>query len=296
MGKTSKIKYHLLALVAVVIWGTTFVSTKTLILGGLEPTEIFIYRFVLAYLCIIAVSHGQLFAASAVDELMLIAAGLTGGSIYFIAENTALALTQANNVAILIAITPLLTTLLGLAVFRSERTRKPERIILGSLTALIGVVIIVSKGSVSLHFNMLGDILTLAAALSWAIYSLLVKRLARRYSDTFISRKVFGYGLLSMAVWIPFFHPTTFHLDRLLTPTVGLNLLYLGIVASMLCFTIWNTVVRQIGMVKASNYINLNPIVTFVSAWLFLGESVTATAIAGAVAVIVGVWLAESKN
>lgn len=287
--------FHLLAILTVTIWGTTFVSTKTLIHNGLTPTEIFTYRFFLAYVCIIAAAPRRLFADSFADELKLIAAGITGGSLYFITENTALGLTQASNVAMLISVTPLLTTLIGMAFFKSERTKRPERVILGSLVALIGVIVILYNGNIVMRFNPKGDLLTFAAAFSWGIYSLLVKNLGKRYSATFISRKVFGYGLLSMLVWIPLFHPEPFHFSRLAQWETILNLTFLGLVASMLCFTMWNAVVKHIGMVKASNYINLNPIVTFISAYLVLGEHITAVALTGAAAVIAGVYLAESK-
>ena len=102
--------FHLLALCIVCVWGTTFVSTKTLISNGLTPTEIFIYRFALAYICVLFMAPRRLFADTFADEMRMIAAGLTGGSVYFITENTALGMMQATNVAILISVTPLLAT------------------------------------------------------------------------------------------------------------------------------------------------------------------------------------------
>lgn len=137
--------FHLLALCIVCVWGTTFVSTKTLISNGLTPTEIFIYRFALAYICVLFMAPRRLFADTFADEMRMIAAGLTGGSVYFITENTALGMMQATNVAILISVTPLLATLVGMAVFRSERTKRPERVILGSVVAMAGVVVILRR-------------------------------------------------------------------------------------------------------------------------------------------------------
>lgn len=292
--KQNSFLYHLLAVFVVAIWGTTFVATKVLIQNGLNPTEIFVYRFVLAYACIVFMAPKRMWSNSFADEAKLMLAGITGGSLYFITENTALGLTTASNVAMLIAISPLLTTLLGMAVFSSERSKKPERIILGSVIALIGVFIVIGNGRINLNFGSLGDLLTLCAALSWAVYSLLVKNLAKHYSGTFISRKVFGYGLLSIAIYIPFF-PAHFHLEQLLLPHVWPTLLYLGVIASMVCFTAWNLVVNNIGMVKATNYININPIATFVSAYLVLGERITLLSLVGAACILVGVYLAEKK-
>ena len=288
--------FHLLAIFAVVVWGTTFVSTKTLIFHGLTPTEIFIYRFALAYVSILFISHGRLFSSSISDELLLVAAGITGGSLYFVTENSALGLTRASNVAMIISICPLLTTLLAMAISRSERGRNPWRVVAGSLIALIGVAVVVYNGRMVMQFNLRGDMLTLAAALSWAVYSLLIKRLGRRYDAAFMTRKVFAYGLLSIGLWEllgPSPQPLRLHLltDRV----VIANLLFLGFVASMLCFTVWSAVVKRIGMVKSTNYIYLNPIVTFISAYLILGERLSAVSLAGAAVILAGVYIVEKR-
>lgn len=94
--KHKKLLYVLLALMAVGVWGITFVSTKTLIVSGLTPVVIFIIRFAIAYLCILTFSHKILFAKTVKDEMSLLFAGLTGGSIYFITENSALGITFAS--------------------------------------------------------------------------------------------------------------------------------------------------------------------------------------------------------
>lgn len=98
----TRLIYNLLAIFTVVVWGSTFVSTKVLINNGLTPTWIFMTRFVIAYLCILTISHRRLWSDSLKDELYMVAMGLTGGSIYFIAENTALQLTYASNVSLII--------------------------------------------------------------------------------------------------------------------------------------------------------------------------------------------------
>lgn len=79
----SRLIFHLIAIVTVIIWGTTFVSTKILIQNGLTPSEIFFYRFVLAYICMWSISRKKFFANSIKDEFLLLLAGLCGGTIYF---------------------------------------------------------------------------------------------------------------------------------------------------------------------------------------------------------------------
>ncbi|MDE5561142.1 MAG: DMT family transporter, partial [Bacteroidaceae bacterium] len=138
---------HLLALCTVCIWGLTFVSTKVLIGMGLSPTEIFVYRFLIAYLCILTISHKRLLAGSARDEALLFLAGLSGGSLYFITENHALRLTPASDVSLLICTSPVFTILLGYIFLNGEFR---FRMVTGTLLALCGVGFVVFNGTVNL--------------------------------------------------------------------------------------------------------------------------------------------------
>lgn len=188
MFKSKDLLYHSIAILTVIIWGTTFVSTKILINTGLSPVEILLYRFVLAYFCILTIAHRRLWANCVKDEFLLFLSGLCGGSLYFIAENTALGITLASNVSLLICTAPIITTVLS-HLFYKESLRKG--LLYGSLVALFGVGLVVFNGSVLLKVNPLGDFLTLVAATMWAFYCLILKRLSRSYPTLFITRKVF---------------------------------------------------------------------------------------------------------
>ena len=167
MFKSKDLLYHSIAILTVIIWGTTFVSTKILINTGLSPVEILLYRFVLAYFCILTIAHRRLWANCVKDEFLLFLSGLCGGSLYFIAENTALGITLASNVSLLICTAPIITTVLS-HLFYKESLRKG--LLYGSLVALFGVGLVVFNGSVLLKVNPLGDFLTLVAATMWAFY------------------------------------------------------------------------------------------------------------------------------
>lgn len=281
--------FHLIAVLTVCIWGSTFIATKTLINQGLTPVEIFTYRFSLAYLCLLAFCHQKLMANTWRDEGLFLLAGLTGGSLYFISENSALEITMASNVSLIVCTTPVLTVLLS-SFFFKEKLRKG--FIAGSLVALSGVTLVVFNGSVFLKLNPLGDCLTLLAALSWAFYSLILRQMGNKYSTLFITRKVFFYGLITMILYLPF-APSSFHLERLCYPLVYGNLLFLGIVASMLCYLSWNACVRIIGASRASNYLYINPLVAIWASHLFLSEPITPTALLGAGLIIGGVYIVE---
>ena len=109
----SKIFYHLIALLTIIIWSNTFVSSKILLHNGLSPAEIFAIRFALAYVAIIPFTHSKLWCDNLKDELLMLVLGATGGALYFLAENTALQYTGVSNVCLLVCSAPLLTALLA---------------------------------------------------------------------------------------------------------------------------------------------------------------------------------------
>ena len=284
--------YHLLAFFTVAVWGTTFIATKVLIEHGLSPHEIFFLRFLIAYLGCWFIAPHKIFANRIKDELTFLLAGLTGGSVYFITENSALGITQTTNVSFIICTTPLLTSLLSLLFDRKERIGR--MFLLGSLVALTGVALLIFNGSFVLKLSPLGDLLTLAAALSWAFYSIIIKRLSGKYPSTFITRKVFFYGVLTV---LPYFllHPWKFTISDFQQPVVWMNLLFLSVLASLVCFMTWNLIVKMIGTIQSSNYLYLNPLFTTVCAWLVLDEHLTIYAITGVGLVLSGVFLASKR-
>lgn len=276
---------YIAAFVIVVIWGCTFVQTKVLINSGLRPDEIFVLRFVIAYLLILPFSWRRLFLDGFKDELVAILLGLTGGSLYFLTENYALAYGYCSNVSLIVCLTPLVTAIIVGWFYPAERLDKAG--IVGSLVALVGMALVVFNGNFVLKLSPLGDVLAFAACLCWALYSLLIKRLSAKYGNMLITRKVFGYGLLTM---LPLMLARGVNYDAVVDGGVQVwgNVLFLGCVASMLCFLGWNWCLDRLGTVRATNFIYLNPIIAIVSSAIVLDERVTWVAITGAVLILAG--------
>ncbi|MEG2365957.1 MAG: DMT family transporter [Alistipes sp.] len=290
MTPRASYRYHLIAIFTVAVWGTTFVSTKILINNGLTPAEIFFMRFLLAYICIWAVAPRRLWSNSVRDEATLLAAGVCGGSLYFLTENMALEYAPASNVSLLVCTAPLWTSLLLSAFHRDERMSRRQ--IVGSSVAFAGMVLVVLNGHFILQLSPQGDLLALSAALLWALYSLIIKGIGTKYPNLFLTRKIFFYGLLTI---LPFLllRQSTFDIALLAPPVVWLNLLFLGFVASMLCYLLWNISMQHLGAVRATNYIYINPLVTIITATLCLNEQITIAALAGAALILMGMWQAE---
>ena len=276
---------YLTAFVIVVIWGCTFVQTKVLLNAGLRPDEIFLFRFLLAYLLILPISGKRLFLDNWKDELLVATLGFTGGSLYFVTENYALAYGYCSNVALIVCLTPLVTALVVGCFYSGERLGKSG--VVGSVMAVAGMVLVVFNGNFILKLSPLGDILAFAACLCWVLYSLVIKMLQGKYSNLLVTRKIFAYGLLTI---LPLPCTLGVNVDILLNGSAEVwgNLIFLGCVASMLCFLGWNRCLEKIGTVRATNLLYLNPVIAIVSSALVLGERVTWMALSGAVLVLAG--------
>jgi len=290
---TKTYRWHLLAILAVTVWGTTFVSTKVLLDYGLTPSGIFLLRFIMAYIGILFIAPRKLFADNIKDELILVITGLGGGSVYFIAENTALDITLASNVSLIVCTTPILTVFLSYFFYKKEPLKR--QLFYGSAIALAGVALVIFNGSFILEINPLGDFLTIIAALAWATYGVALKWLDSKYSILFITRKVFFYGFATLLPFLPLF-PPKLELSILMQPVVLMNLLFLGLIASLLCYFIWNIAVKKIGVVITTNYIYLIPMVTLITAWIVINENITFIAILGACMILSGVYLAQKQS
>ena len=301
MSRTANTGYgHIMAFITVTIWGSTFVFTKMLLINGLSPANIFTLRFIIAYLLLLAfelTTRGRsfrLFSNSWRDELVMVMLGITGGSIYFLTENAAMLYTTATNTSLIVCSCPLFAMLLVALVYRkSERFTRTQ--ILGSLMACAGMAAVVLNGHFVLHLSPMGDMLAFAACLCWAVYSLLMKMVAQRYSTFFITRKLFFYGLVTI---LPYYllHPEFPAMSVILSRQVIWNILFLGVIASMVCFLVWNWVIRQLGAVVATNWVYFNPVTTILFAWWLLHEQITPWFLLGTILIISGMYLCERKG
>lgn len=287
------ILFNILAILTVIIWGTTYISTKVLLNNGMTPSEIFISRFIIAYVCIWLFSYKKFFSNNIHDEFLLLITGMTGGSLYFLAENTALSYTLASNVSLILCTAPILTMIVNYLIHKNEKVH--SNFIIGSIIAFAGVAFVIYNGKFILKLNPVGDFLTICAALMWALYSIVIKNLNGKYPATFITRKVFFYGIVSI---LPIFiiKPFKTEFSTILKPEVLFNLIFLGFVASMLCYMIWNAAAKKLGIIKITTYIYFSPIVTMVASYFIINEQITFTAIIGCILILLGVFTVDRGN
>ncbi len=277
------------------IWGSTFVFTKILLVNGLSPAQIFTLRFIIAYILLLLFEltfrrqSFRLFSNSRRDELVMLLLGISGGSMYFLTENAAMLYTTATNTSLIVCSCPLFAMLLvALAYRQSEKFTRMQ--VAGSIIACAGMAAVVLNGRFVLHLSPKGDMLAFGACLCWAVYSLLMKTVTERYSTFFITRKVFFYGLLTILPYYLAF-PGFPSMEVIFSSQVIWNLLFLSVVASMVCFLVWNWVIHQLGAVVATNWVYFNPITTILFAWWLLHEQITPWFLFGTVLILTGMYL-----
>lgn len=284
---------HFSALLTILIWGTTFISTKVLLVD-FQPVEILFFRFVMGLLALLVVYPHRMKGTTVKQEFTFVAAGLCGVCLYYMLENIALTYTMASNVGVIISVAPFFTAILA-HLFLKQEEKLRANFFIGFVVAMAGIALISFNGS-TLRLNPVGDLLALLAAFLWACYSILTRKISGfGYNTILTTRRVFFYGLLFM---IPALFLFDFKLDlgRFTNMTNLLNILFLGLGASALCFVTWNFAVRLLGALQTSIYIYLVPIITVTASVLILHEPFTWMTGMGTALTLAGLLLSEGKS
>lgn len=277
---------HILALITILIWSTTFISTKIL-LKDFQPIEILLMRFMIGWIALFCIDHHQLKLKDKKETVLFVLAGLCGICLYYLLENIALTYTSASHVGVIISVAPFFTALL-------TKEKKQRVFYLGFVFAILGIMLMSFQGEV-LKLNPFGDVLAFIAAIVWACYSLLSAKIGKLgYSVILSTRKTMSYGILMM---IPYtlmnfhVHMTTFpHFSYMI------HLLYLGLGASALCFVSWNQAVHYLGATQTSIYIYLVPVITVIVSCIVLHEEMTMISIVGILLTLLGLVLSKYKG
>jgi drug/metabolite transporter (DMT)-like permease len=278
------------AVAMTVAFGLSFVATKYA-LRGFEPLLLALLRFTLAGGILWVVwrlrrggerpTRGEL--------LRLALLGLVSLTVYFSFENLGIARTSASEAAILIATIPIFVVLLNTFTLRE---RNGGRQWAGILLSFAGIVALVLLGGAASGGGLAGNLLVLTASLAGAAYSLLARRLLVSRPALYVTTFQNLFGALFM---LPLAIGEAF-IAGVRQPTAGAagGVLFLTVVCSITAYLLLNYAFRFIPASRVSVFINLTPVVAVASAYLLLGERLTAWQAAAAVVVVAGVWLTNS--
>lgn len=271
ISASEKLKGHLAAATAVIIWGSTFVSTKVL-LRDFSPVEILLVRFLIGYFVLWMICPKRLKLQSIRTEILFLIAGFTGIFGNYLFENLALTSIQASDLSVIVSLAPFFVAVFARIVFKQRLT---PLFFPGFICAMIGIVLICFQNGGHMSFHFWGDLCGVLVAIVWAVYSICMEKLDKlQINSVLMTRRIFFYGLLFI-ILLSAVQGVNFTGSQLGKAVNLANFLYLGIVACALSFLIWAYSTARIGAVSTNLYFYVQPAVTILFSMVILQERMT---------------------
>jgi len=281
------------ALIAVVLWGISFVATKA-VLREISPITLIFTRFAmgtaLLWLILLARRTNTHFPRSEWASLALM--GFVGIFIHQLLQAHGLRLTSAVNTGWLIGVTPIWSAILAALVLK-ERLGRDK--ILGLALGFLGALLVISKGRISTETLALpsttGDLLILASTLNWAVYTVLGHPTIRRLGPI---RATAGAMLLGWLMLSPLYLAGAHWREYpALSPVGWFSVAFLGIGCSGLGYLFWYGALERVEASRVASFLYIEPLVTFAAAVILLREPVRLLTVIGGLTVLAGVILMQ---
>ncbi len=275
-------------LLVALIWGINFSVTKGAF-PTFPPLAFTAVRFVLASGLLLVLTRrlegGEPLPRGALQRLVIL--GVVGNTLYQLGFISGLARTTASNSALILASMPSVVAFIA-AGLRLEPVR--PRVIGGVLVATVGVVLVVAaRGTGFGGGTLAGDLLTLAAVLCWAGYTLALRFLPTGVSPlrvTLVTTVAGAPGLVLAGL------PEIARMDWGAVGLVGWGALaYSTLLSLVVAYLIWNRSVQVVGPSRTVVYMCLTPLIAVAAAALILGERPRPLQGIGALLIISGVVL-----
>lgn len=276
---------HAALLLVSCIWGLTYLGTKVA-LRDLGPFELAAVRTTIAAALFVPALWRTRAQIRVSDGLLL---GALGVALYYAAFNVGMGTARATDAGVIQAAIPAMSALVAIPILGERGTLRSW---LGIALSTVGVVVLVAGTSAVGEGSLVGDLWIVLTVIDWALYNAVVRRIARRASDTAITAAALVYGA---ALAIPLGLLELTQVRPVLTPDGAQAVLFLAFFASALGYWLWSYGLARIESGRAATYLNLLPLVAVVSGALVLGERIGAVELAGGVLIVSGVALAGRR-
>ncbi len=269
----------------VIMWASTFVVTKAAF-AIVSPLGIIFSRFLLmlalAFAVLLIKERGANLWIERAALGRFIASGLAGYTFYQLGFTLGLSHTSPFSSSLLIAMVPLITVLI-LAIMGEPTPRQGW---VGLAVALVGVAIFLLDKRAAGGGNLLGDLLSIGAALAFAVYGIVNRPLVRKYPTATYSAWTLAAGAIPLLLLSV---PAAIEQDwSSLDATAWLSILYLAILPVYVAYILWNFAIARRGVAKATTFSLLVPIVAGILSFLLLGEPFGPQKLLGAALVMAG--------
>ncbi len=283
-------KGMLAATIAFVIFGFSYLFSK-MALNLTEPAILlgarFSVTFVALNLLVLTRAMKVHFRGKPVGAAILL--GVVQPVFYFIFENYGLKYTTTSFTGMVSAVSPIFTAVLG-AIFLKERpNRKQWAFILISIAG----VMMVSVGGAGGQNTLLGAACLVAAYLSGAVYTLLVRRYSREFTAFELTYMMFMVGFAFFTGWAFFqYRERTLPMlaEALAHGQFVASALYLGVAASVLAYLLANYSIAKLPVARAMIFGNVSTVVSVIAGVAFMGDHFGATQAAAFALILAGVW------
>lgn len=250
------------------IWGGMYVVSKV-VLTVISPMELLWLRYVvaLAALGIMGFMTKQSWHIERQHMPLIFSIGFIGYFLSIWAQFVGTQLSSAQMGAVITSATPTFMAVFGYLLLKERIDSK--KVISVSL-ATVGVLLIVGVGEIGDSFQ-LGGIILFGAALTWALMSVLIKKVPCQYSQLVVTT----YGILIAAVLMTPFVITSLTITDhkvLSDPAIWGGILYIGIISTAGAFYLWNKGLQLMEASRGGLYFFFQPVMGTILGWLFLGE------------------------
>lgn len=256
--------------------------------------EILLFRFLLGYLTLLAIKPKIIKPISWKQELIFFLASVSGISLYQYLENLSLKYTSASNVSIIGACSVFFTAIFSILLLKDEKVNK--FFFFGFIISIIGVAFVSYTAEGEIGMFSKGDIIALSSTILWGFYSVFIKIASKyKYSSILVTKRIMFYGTISL---IPFciFGNQDFSLGRFGDIENLLLMLFLGVLASAICFFTWNLAVEYIGPVKTGTYFYFSPVITIIFDMIFLNKELELLGVLGTMLILIGLYVSSIKK
>lgn len=269
------------------IWGAMYVVVKVVV-DVVPPLELVWIRYLIAVMAlgIIGIMMKQSWKIAKKDWLVIFLVGLIGNTVSIVTQEMGTMLSTAQMGAIITATTPAFMVVFARLMLKERITLKK---CISIVLATIGVGIIVGNGQIDVT-QQLGGLYLLIAALTWALMSVLVKKVPSEYSQIIVTTYS---SMIAVILLTPFVLPKLQELDltTVLQPTITGGLLYLGIVSTAGGFLLWNKGLQLMNASSGGLFFFFQPIVGTFLGWLLLGETIGLSFWLGSLFIFSGVFI-----
>jgi len=288
----SQITKYWKPLLAVIVWGFSFIATKHALVE-IKPLVIILLRQLLgiSLLIIIAVRTKKSFSINLRDHGMVVILSLIA-TFHLWIQVSGLQFTTASNTGWIVGLTPVFMVILGL-IFFNEYIGGMQ--VTGIVIAFAGLLLLVSKGNLS-EIDLIkkkGDFLVLASSFTWSVYSIVGKKITVSYSP--LMTILFQFIIMSIVV-----APFTIN-EANISAVIHLSflswiaILFLGIFCSGIAYVLWAQALSEMSSSKAGAFLYIEPFVTVFGAWILLNEKITLITLMSGLIIIGGVILVNRK-